>query len=86
MREFLPQFASRNDLEAEQLRRLQWSLAHAYNNAAPYASNNNNSAISSYLTNAPDFNLSGTAVANVPAGIYYIHNINWASGLSRACA
>src|ERR1700761_925997 len=32
----LPIFASRRDLEAEQLRRLKWSIAHAYENAPYY--------------------------------------------------
>ena len=32
----LPVFASRAELEAEQLRRLKWSIAHIYNNAPYY--------------------------------------------------
>jgi phenylacetate-CoA ligase len=33
---YLPQFKSRAELEAEQLRRLKWSIAHAYGNTAHY--------------------------------------------------
>lgn len=33
---FLPQLKSRAELEAEQLRRLKWSVAHAYNNVPHY--------------------------------------------------
>jgi len=36
MADFLPAFTSRAELEAEQLRRLKWSIAHAYNNTAYY--------------------------------------------------
>jgi phenylacetate-CoA ligase len=36
MRAFLPQFASRAELEAEQLRRLKWSIAHTYHNVPHY--------------------------------------------------
>src|SRR6185312_10361837 len=32
----LPAFTSRAELEVEQLRRLQWSIAHTYNNAPYY--------------------------------------------------
>jgi len=32
----LPQFASLEELQAEQLKRLQWSIAHTYNNAPYY--------------------------------------------------
>src|ERR1700749_1637968 len=32
----LPAFRSREELEAEQLRRLKWSIAHTYNNAPYY--------------------------------------------------
>lgn len=32
----LPTFGSRSELEAEQLRRLKWSIAHTYNNAPYY--------------------------------------------------
>jgi len=36
MADFLPAFFSRAELEAEQLRRLKWSVAHAYSNIAHY--------------------------------------------------